>query len=152
MRNLKPTSTSLCLPAVLLLSLGLFTPGDAEAQRRKRVDERRNPSQATAEEQSPKVEADEEKSLVNSLEMLVYPAKEQSPEQQQSDEVECTAWAREQMDEMPASSPATEPTGDDDSGRRRDRERGGRGGLKGAAVGAVVGEAFQGSSRGSRRR
>jgi hypothetical protein len=142
MRNLRPTPTNSCLPVVLLLVLALFVVDDATAQRRKRVDERRNPTEATVEEPGQDVDAGKDESSVSSLKMFVYPAEEQSPEQQERDEAECATWAEEQVGEMPATSTPEEASADDDSGRRRDRQRGGRGGLKGAAVGAVVGEAL----------
>ena len=137
----KLTSTRWCLPLALLLGLGLFAADDATAQRRKRAKDRKAEPETKVEESSQG--AGEEASLVGSLGMFVYPADEQSPELQNSDEAECSVWAQEQIGDMPASSTATEPTADADSGRRADRKQGG-GALKGAAVGAVVGEALEG--------
>ena len=143
MWNLRPSSTGWCLPVALLLGLGLFVADDATAQRRERANERKDRREAAVEEPSREVEAGEEQSLVDSLGMFVYPADDQGPEQQEVDEVECAAWADEQVGAMPASSTPAEPSTDADSGRRGDRRRGGRDGLKGAAVGAVVGEALE---------
>ena len=68
-------------------------------------------------------------------EPIVYPAKGQSPEQQQRDIMECRSWAQSTTGVNPIESPqaaATQP--DPAQGARA------KGALKGAVAGAVIGE------------
>lgn len=130
--------TTWYLPLLLLVILALFIPEDASAQRRKRAKERRADP---VEEATPEPAVTEDQSLVETLRIVVYPAADQSPEQQELDEAECSAWAREEVAGMATGSATAEPSEDADSKGRRDRDRSG-GALKGAAVGAVVGEAL----------
>jgi hypothetical protein len=70
-------------------------------------------------------------SLAASAQQYVYPAKEQTPEQQSKDEAECGTWATQQTGfdpSKPPPAPAPAPT----------KTRSG-GLVKGAAVGATVG-------------
>jgi hypothetical protein len=138
MKDLRIPPAGWYLPTILLLALVLITPDDASAQRRKRAEKRRADP---VEEPSPEPVAAAGQSLTDTLKILVYPAADQSPEQQELDESECATWAQKEVGEMPAASAATESTADADSSKRRDRQRSG-GAVKGAAVGAVVGEAL----------
>ena len=68
--------------------------------------------------------------------LYVYPQKGQSPEQQQKDQYECYAWAKQQTGFDPMAPPqATSPP------PQQQAPQGGlvRGGARGAAVGAVGG-------------
>ena len=138
MPNLPVKPAGWCLPAILLLALSLFAPDDAAAQRRKRAKERRADP---VEEAVPAPAAAEDQPLVDALRMVVYPAADQSPEQQELDETECSAWAQKEVAGMPTDSTTAKPAAEAESEGRRDRNRSG-GALKGAAVGAVVGEAL----------
>jgi len=74
-------------------------------------------------------------SPVRADESILYPAKGQSPEQQQRDIWECRSWAQSTTGVNPLESPqsaATQPA--PTQGARA------RGALKGAAAGAVIGE------------
>jgi hypothetical protein len=138
MKSLQTNPASWCLPVILLLALSLFAPDDASAQRRKRAKERRaDPVEEAVPASTPAVS----QSLVDALRIVVYPAADQSPEQQELDETECSAWAQTEVAGMSTGSPTGEPSAEADSEGRRDRNRSG-GALKGAAVGAVVGEAL----------
>ena len=86
--------------------------------------------------------------LVGSVAMsgtpIVYPAKNQTPAQQQKDEGECNAWAKQNTGVDPvvlASTPTTAPAPaaapPPSSGRDGSRARGA---ARGAAAGAVIGE------------
>lgn len=74
---------------------------------------------------------------------IVYPAKNQTPEQQKKDEGECNAWAKQNTGIDPvvlASTPATAPAAappPPPSGPNGSRVRGA---ARGAAAGAVIGE------------
>jgi hypothetical protein len=64
---------------------------------------------------------------------FVYPAKGQSPQQQQKDEAECTQWAQAQAANVPAQA-AAPPSNTTATGVTKGA------GVRGAARGAVVGE------------
>lgn len=70
--------------------------------------------------------------------LIIYPAKGQSPQQQQADEGQCYAWAKSNTGIDPgavAAAPApTQQTGPAVGGGER-----ARGALRGAAVGGIVG-------------
>lgn len=80
-----------------------------------------------------------------SAQLTVYPAKEQSIEQQQKDEAECYAWAKEQSgyDPVQATLPAQQSVGGERVGGAA------RGALGGAAIGAIAGDAGKGAAIGA---
>jgi hypothetical protein len=68
---------------------------------------------------------------------IIYPAKGQTPEQQQKDEGECNAWAKQTTGVDPvvlAQASASQPAPAGPQGERV------RGAARGAAAGAVIGE------------
>jgi hypothetical protein len=72
-----------------------------------------------------------------SLGLIVYPAKGQSPSQQSTDEQECYNWAKSQTGidpQAPAPAAAAAPEESRQGGQRL------RGAARGAAAGAVIGE------------
>ena len=69
----------------------------------------------------------------------VYPAKGQSPEQQQSDEAACHTWAIQQTGFDPAKPAAAAPAAPPTTATGTTPGAGARGAVRGAAVGAVVG-------------
>ncbi len=73
--------------------------------------------------------------MSKSLGLTVFPAKNQTPEQQKKDESDCYAWAKGQTNYDPAAPPPT-PTA-----VPADKKKGGavKGAAKGAAAGAAVG-------------
>jgi hypothetical protein len=78
--------------------------------------------------------------------LYVYPAKGQSPAQQDRDEYECYQWARRQSGVDPS-----QPGPGRDIGYERGRTVGGaaRGAALGAAVGAIAGDAGKGAAAGA---
>jgi hypothetical protein len=89
------------------------------------------------------------KSLNSALDIYVFPAKDQSPDQQAQDEADCYSWAVEQSGVDPLNLPAVEveqaETGPDGSAV------GGAavGAAKGAAIGAIAGDAGKGAAIGA---
>ena len=89
-------------------------------------------------------------SPVTAQEMMIYPAKGQSAEQQQKDKGECMQWASQQSGFNPTAAlaptsappPAQAPVS---SGRRGLK----RGAVTGAAVGAIAGDAGKGAAIGA---
>ena len=82
---------------------------------------------------------------------IVYPAKGQSPQQQQKDQAECHVWATKSTGIDPvalAQAPAPAPSGPAVGGGER---VGGaaRGALGGLAIGAIAGDAGQGAAIGA---
>jgi hypothetical protein len=63
-----------------------------------------------------------------------YPAKQQSPEQQSTDDAQCLAWAKQDTGIDPAAVAAAPPPPAGPQGERL------RGAVRGAAGGAVIGE------------
>lgn len=90
-------------------------------------------------------------------EVLVYPAKGQSPEQQSKDEGECHAWAKQKtgIDPVALASEASRPAPvasapPSESGPGGERVRGAaRGAAAGAAIGAIAGDAGKGAAAGA---
>lgn len=64
----------------------------------------------------------------------VYPAENQSAQQQSSDDAQCLAWAQQDTGINPAAVASTPPPPTGPQGERA------RGALRGAAAGAVIGE------------
>ena len=79
--------------------------------------------------------------------MVIYPAKGQTPEQQNKDKGECHVWAVQQsgFDPSQAQAPTAPPPS-----QGGERARGAaRGAAAGAAVGAVAGDAGKGAAAGA---
>jgi hypothetical protein len=81
---------------------------------------------------------------------IVYPAKGQSAQQQQKDEGECTAWAKQNtgIDPIAASQPAQQQSGPAVGGGERVRGAA-RGAVGGAAIGAIAGDTGTGAGVGA---
>ena len=88
-------------------------------------------------------------SLNKSLGVFVFPAKDQTPEQQSKDEQACYSWAVEQSGvdplNMTASKPDSVATGPDGSAVKGAA----KGALAGAAIGAIAGDAGKGAAIGA---
>lgn len=88
-------------------------------------------------------------SLNKSLGLFVFPAKDQKPEQQASDEQACYSWAVEQSGVDPLNMAATKPDsvakGPDGSAVRGAA----RGAVAGVAIGAIAGNAGKGAAIGA---
>jgi len=90
----------------------------------------------------------------------VYPARGQSPQQQQKDQAECQGWAMQQSGANPAAiaPPPSGPTGQVVRGAGRGAALGAVGGAiagdagKGAAIGAATGALVGGFRRADQRR
>jgi len=88
-------------------------------------------------------------SLSSSLGLAPYPTKGQTPDQQNKDEGECYAWAKQQtgIDPMAAASAPPQQSGKSGGGERvRGAARGAAGG---AAIGAIAGDAGKGAAAGA---
>ena len=90
-----------------------------------------------------------QQSLSSSLGVVPYPAKGQSSEQQNKDEGECYAWAKQQTGIDPIATASTPPP-------KEERKAGGerikgaaRGALGGAAIGAIAGDTGEGAAIGA---
>lgn len=71
---------------------------------------------------------------------FVYPAKGQSPQQQQKDEFECHQWAIQQTGYDPANPPRQQTSAPPPSGSAEpEAGSGARGAVKGAVVGGLIG-------------
>jgi hypothetical protein len=86
------------------------------------------------------------------LKVFVYPAKGQTPEQQQKDETECYTWARSQTGIDPtgpatAAAPTPEKVDNPATGARAAGAA--RGAAGGAVIGAVAGDAGKGAAIGA---
>ena len=89
-------------------------------------------------------------SISSSLGVIPYPTKGQSPSQQNQDEGECYAWAKQQTGIDPvavASRPTTQPGPAAGGGERVAGAAGGAAG--GAAIGAIAGDAGKGAAIGA---
>ena len=80
-----------------------------------------------------------------SLGLVVFPAKNQTPDQQQKDDYDCYVWAKGQTNYDPAAPPPT-PTA-----VAPEKQKGGavKGAAGGAAVGAIAGDAGEGAAIGA---
>ncbi len=88
--------------------------------------------------------------ISTSLKLYVFPAKNQSQQQQKADEFECYKWAMEQTGIDPKNPPKAKP----DSTKQAARTGGAVGGAAkgaaaGAAVGAIAGDAGEGAAIGA---
>jgi len=81
--------------------------------------------------------------------LIIYPAKGQSQEQQQKDQGECQAWATQNTGIDPAAL-ASQPAEAGSSSGGGERLRGaGRGAVGGLAIGAIAGDAGKGAAIGA---
>ncbi|MBP6381616.1 MAG: hypothetical protein KBG29_06105 [Pseudomonadales bacterium] len=81
---------------------------------------------------------------------IVYPAKGQSPAQQQKDEGECYVWAKQYTGIDPAAVAQQPPAQNSSSVGGGERVGGAaRGALGGAAIGAIAGDTGQGAAIGA---
>ncbi len=89
-------------------------------------------------------------SVSSSLGVATYPAKGQSPDQQNRDEGDCYAWAKKQtgIDPAAAANAPTTQSGPATGGRERVRGAA-RGAAAGAAAGAIAGDAGKGAAAGA---
>ena len=91
--------------------------------------------------------------LSSSLGVIVFPAKNQTPAQQSSDEGTCFAWAKTQTGIDPMAPPqqaAVQPTQDPSTAGQGARVKGAaRGAAAGAAIGAIAGDAGKGAAIGA---
>jgi hypothetical protein len=89
-------------------------------------------------------------SLSSSIGVATYPSKGQSADQQNKDEGECFAWAKQQtgIDPIAVANAPTEQTGPAAGGGERVRGAA-RGAVGGAAVGAIAGDTGKGAGIGA---
>ena len=89
-------------------------------------------------------------SLSSSLGVVAYPSKGQSATQQNKDEGECFAWAKQQtgIDPMAVASAPTQESGPATGGGERVRGAA-RGAAGGAMIGAIAGNAGKGAAIGA---
>jgi hypothetical protein len=94
--------------------------------------------------------ASAQSSISSSLGVVPYPSKGQSPEQQNKDEGECYAWAKQQtgIDPVAVASTPPPPSGPALGGGERVRGAA-RGTAGGALVGAIAGDTGQGAAIGA---
>ena len=95
-------------------------------------------------------EAWAQQSISSSLGVIVYPAKGQAPQQQNSDEGECYAWAKQQtgIDPVAVANTPTQQSGPAVGGGER-VSGAARGALGGLAVGAITGDSGEGAAIGA---
>jgi hypothetical protein len=91
-----------------------------------------------------------QQSLSSSLGVVPYPAKDQSSAQQNKDEGECYAWAKQQTGIDPIALANTPPPKSAPAAGGGERVKGAaRGALGGAAIGAIAGDAGDGAAIGA---
>src|SRR5437763_15424071 len=84
-----------------------------------------------------------------SVGLYVFPAKNQTPEQQSKEEDECYKWAIQQSGIDPANPPKVD-TAQADKSRNGEVVKGGaKGAAAGAAIGAIAGDAGKGAAIGA---
>lgn len=90
-----------------------------------------------------------QQSISSSLGVVPYPSKGQSPAQQNKDESQCYAWAKQQtgIDPKAVASAPPPPSGPAVGGGERVRGAA-RGAVGGAAVGAIAGDTGKGAAAG----
>jgi len=99
--------------------------------------------------QTPQAPATAGAGTAKSLGLVVFPAKDQTPAQQQKDDSDCYVWAKGQTNYDPAAPPPT-PTA-----VVAEKQKGGavkgaaKGAAGGAAVGAIAGDAGEGAAIGA---
>jgi hypothetical protein len=91
-----------------------------------------------------------QQSISGSLGVVPYPAKGQSPSQQNKDEGECYAWAKQQTGIDPVAVAKAPPPQSGPAAGGGERVRGAaRGAAGGAAIGAIAGDAGKGAAAGA---
>ena len=90
-----------------------------------------------------------QQSLSSSLGLVPYPSKGQSAEQQNQDEGECYAWAKQQTGIDPMAVANTPPPSGPAVGGGQRVRGAARGALGGAAVGAIAGDTGDGAAVGA---
>lgn len=92
----------------------------------------------------------QQQSVSTSLGVIVYPAKGQPPQQQNKDEGECYAWARQQtgIDPVAVASTPTQKSGPAVGGGERVAGAAG-GALGGLAIGSIAGDGGEGAAIGA---
>lgn len=107
------------------------------------------PTAPTQQQTPPATPASMTASLNKSLGVYVFPAKEQKPEQQTTDEQACYTWAVQQSGVDPLNMTATKPesvaTGADGSAVKGAA----KGAVAGVAIGAIAGDAGKGAAIGA---
>lgn len=95
-------------------------------------------------------EAQAQQSVSSSLGVIVYPAKGQPAQQQNKDEGECYAWAKQQtgIDPVAVAGMSTEQSGPAVGGGERVAGAA-RGAVGGVAIGAIAGDAGEGAAIGA---
>jgi hypothetical protein len=92
-------------------------------------------------------------SLSSSLGVVVFPSKNQTPQQQSADEGDCFGWAKSNtgIDPMaPVQAAPVQPTQDPSTAGQGSRVAGAAGGAAaGAAIGAIAGDAGKGAAIGA---
>jgi Glycine zipper len=94
--------------------------------------------------------ADAQQSISSSIGVIVYPSKGQSAQQQNKDEGECYAWAKQQtgIDPVAVASTPTQQQGAAAGGGERVKGAA-RGAVGGAAIGAIAGDTGKGAGIGA---
>lgn len=86
-------------------------------------------------------------SAAHGQQLMVYPAKGQSPEQTLRDQSECSVWSQQQTGYAPYAAPQAAPAQPQQGGGA---VRGAvRGGLAGVTIGAIAGDAGKGAAIGA---
>lgn len=88
-------------------------------------------------------------SVAKKLDMYVFPAKNQSPEQQSKDENDCYKWAVDQSGVDPINPPKVEAQQVDKGPDGSAVKGAAKGAAAGAAIGAICGDAGQGAAVGA---
>lgn len=88
-------------------------------------------------------------SIAQGLGLYVFPAKDQTPEQQAQDEVECYQWAMNQTGYNPTNPPQIQAKQADTSLDGSAVRGSARGAAAGAAIGAIAGDAGKGAAIGA---
>lgn len=91
----------------------------------------------------------QDSSIASGLGLYVFPAKEQTKEQQETDEYACYKWAKEQSGVDPISPPEIQAEEVDRSADGTAVRGAARGAAAGAAIGAIAGDAGQGAAIGA---
>lgn len=84
--------------------------------------------------------AEEQQSLAASLKVSVFPAQEQTADQQSEDERLCYDWAVKNTGIDPLAAPKSEEVNAQQPAEQQTSRRGAGGAVRGAAAGAVIGE------------
>ncbi len=99
--------------------------------------------------QAPPATATKPASTSKALGLIVFPAKSQTPDQQQKDEYDCYVWAKGQTNYDPIAPPPT-PTAVAAEQKKGGAAKGAaRGAAGGAAIGAIAGDAGTGAAAGA---